>query len=215
MSIEQSVYTQQPAMSGSQLRELAGRRGLALRFLDPAGMPQGSDARQDEPLSDQSYVLIGWSADDDETADAVDGALQGGNKSEIERLGTAGKLGWCSIDCGEFDAAEYEEVLRDGFEQDASGHKEPMPAETLERMQSARTVYSLRCGTRPRQCGDLLGKVADLIRDATDGFDDQYAEPALRSNVGSARDIRTGGSIRRPYFGTDRISPSVAQALPK
>jgi len=173
MSIERSVYTRQPAMRGSQLTELAIRQGLALRFLDPAGAPLGPDARLDETLCGRSYVLIGWPAADAETTEAVDKALREGGKPEIDRLGTAGKLGWCSIDCGGFDAAEYEELLREGFGHDAGGYEEPVPAEVLDRMRTARTVYSFRCGTRPRQCGDLLGDVADLVRDATDGFGDE------------------------------------------
>jgi hypothetical protein len=169
MSVEASVYTQRPAMSGTQLRELAGRQGLELRFLDLAGMPLGPTDRLDEPLSGQGYVLIGWTAGDAGTTDAVEQALREGDKTAIDRLGAAGMLGWCQIGCGEFDFGEYEESLKEGREED----EERVPAEVLERMRGARTEYSFRCGTRPRQCSDLLGKVADLIRRETDGFSDE------------------------------------------
>jgi hypothetical protein len=45
--------------------------------------------------------------------------------------------------------------------------------EFLERIRGVKTVYSLRCGTRPRQCSDLLGKLAKLLRQATDGYFDE------------------------------------------
>jgi hypothetical protein len=40
-------------------------------------------------------------------------------------------------------------------------------------MRGVKTVDSLRCGTRPRQCSDLLGKLAELLRQATDGYLDE------------------------------------------
>jgi hypothetical protein len=73
--------------------------------------------------------------------------------------------------CGEFDYGEYEESMKEGREEDED--EEPVPAEVLERMRGARTKYSFRCGTRPRLCSDLLGKVADLIHRETDGFGDE------------------------------------------
>jgi hypothetical protein len=173
MSVELSVYTRQPAMSGLQLRELAGHQGLALRFLDLAGMPLGPDVRLDEPMYNQGYVLIGWPAADTETNEAVEKALREGDKPAVDRLGMAGKLGWCSIHCGEFDFAEYEASLRADLEEDEAEDREPFLAEILERMRWAKTEYAFRCGTRPRQCSDLLGKVSDLIRDATNGFADE------------------------------------------
>jgi hypothetical protein len=173
MSVELSVYTRQPAMSGLQLRELAGRHGLSLRFMDVTGMPLAPDVRLDEPMYGQGYVLIGWPAVDTETNEAVEKALREGDKPEVDRLGMAGKLGWCSLYCGEFDFAEYEASFREGLEEDDEEDQDPVPAEILERMRWARTEYAFRCGTRPRQCSDLLEKVADLLRDATDGFGDE------------------------------------------
>src|SRR4051812_3403544 len=90
MSVEASVDTQRPAMSGTQLRELAGCQGLELRFLDLAGMPLGPTDRLDEPLSGQGYVLIGWPAGDAGTTGAVEQALREGDKTAIDRLGAAG-----------------------------------------------------------------------------------------------------------------------------
>jgi hypothetical protein len=173
MSVETSVYTRQPAMSGSQLRELAGRQGLELRFLEFAGTPLEPDVRLDEPMYSQDYVLIGWPADDAETTEGVEGALKEGAKPEVDRLGMSGKLGWCSIHCREFDFAEYEASLREDLDYEDEEDKEPVPAELLERMRWVKTQYSFRSGTRPKQCADLLGKVAELIRDATDGFVDE------------------------------------------
>jgi hypothetical protein len=132
MSVEMSVYTQQPAMSGSQLRELAGRRGLELRFLDLAGKPLGTTERLDVPLSGRDYVLIGWPAEHAETTAAVEQALGEGDKAAIDRLGMAGKLGWCQIGCGEFDFEGYQAALKEGLEEDED--EEPVPAEVLERM---------------------------------------------------------------------------------
>jgi hypothetical protein len=169
MSVEMSVYTQQTAMSGLQLRELAGRRGLELRLLDLAGKPLGTTERLDVPLSGRDYVLIDWPAEHAETTAAVEQALGEGDKSAIDRLGMSGKLGWCQMGCGDFDFEEYEAALKEGLEED----EELVPAEVLERMRQARTEYSFRCGTRPRQCAALLERVASMIREATDGFDDE------------------------------------------
>jgi hypothetical protein len=171
MSVERSVFTRQPAMSGSQLREVAGSQGLAIRFLDLAGMPLGPNVRLDEPMNGQGYVLIGWAAADAESTELVERALRDGDKSAVDRLGVEGKLGWCSIYCGEFDYADYEASLMEGLEEVED--EEPAPVDDLERMSSVRTEYSFRCGTTPRHCSDLLEKVADLVRDATDGFGDE------------------------------------------
>lgn len=171
MSVERSVYTRQPAMSGSQLQDVAGRQGLAIRFLDVNGMPLEPGARLDEPMNGQGYVLIGWSAADAGTSELVESALRDGDKPAIDRLGMEGKLGWCSIYCGEFDYADYEASLTEGM--DELEDEEPIPTDDLERMMLVRTEYSFRCGTRPRHCSDLLGKVADVVQDETGGFGDE------------------------------------------
>jgi hypothetical protein len=174
MSVEESVYTRQPAMSASQLRDLAKRQGLELRFLDLDGKPLDPTARLDEPMYRQGYVLIGWPAPDAQTTESVERALLERDKPELDRLGLAGKFGWCSIGCAEFDFAEFEALLtRDLEDEDDDEDQEPLPDEVLERLRQARTKYSFRCATRPRQCGELLGKVAELIREATDGFGDE------------------------------------------
>src|SRR4051812_4759206 len=117
MSVERSVYTRQPAMSASQLREVAGRRGLAIRFLDLGGMPLEPSVRLDEPMNGQGYVLIGWAAEDAGTTELVERALRDGDKPAIDRLGMEGKLGWCSFYCGEFDYADYEASLTEGLDE--------------------------------------------------------------------------------------------------
>lgn len=171
MSVESSVYTRQPALSPTKLRELGEGRGLAIRFLDIDGKPLGVDANAqlDEPMDGAGYVLIGWPAADAETTGAVERALRAGDKPAIDRLGMAGTLGWCSVFCGAFDLAEYEDCLMSDWEDDEEG---PPPAELLERMKPIRTEYAFRCGTRPAHCGDFLGKIADLVRDATGGIAD-------------------------------------------
>jgi hypothetical protein len=173
MSVEQSVFTRQPAMSASHLREIASRQGLELRYLDLDGMPMEQTAALNEPMIGQGYVLVGWPAAAAETTEAVERAIVDRDKPELDRLGMAAKFGWCSIQCREFDFEEYEALLNADIDEDDDEDGEPVPVEVLERMSQAKTVYSFRCGTRPRQCGDLLGRVVELVRAATDGFDDE------------------------------------------
>ncbi len=167
MSVETSVYTQQPALSGTQLRELASRQGLELRFLGLDGMPLGPDERLDESLYGRGFVIIGWAAEDAETTEAVERSLQKADKPALDRLGMAEKLGWCSFSCGTFNFADYQ---RDS---EVDEDEEPVPAEVLERMRQVRTEFRFRCGTLPRQCGTLLEQVSAMIREATDGFSDE------------------------------------------
>jgi hypothetical protein len=173
MSVEISVYTQQPAISALHLRELAERQGLALRFLDPTGMPLKPDVRLDEPMYGQGYVLIGWPAADTETTKVVEKALMGRDKPEVDKLGLARTLGWCSIGCAKFDLAKYEAALREDLEYEDDDDEETVPDDTLERMRPVKTKYHFRCGLRPNQCAELLQKVAEFIRDASDGFIDE------------------------------------------
>ncbi len=173
MSVDTSILTQQPAMSGTQLKELAGSKGLALRFMDEGGKPLDPDLRLDEPLYGQGYVLIGWPAADAETSAAVEQAMSTRDKPELDRLGMAGKFGWCSLACREFDFAQYEATLRADFEEFEDEDAEPVSEEALERLKPVKTQYSLSCGLRPKQCSQLLAIVAKVIQDATDGFVDE------------------------------------------
>ena len=165
MSIEPSVYTRRRALTGAELRQLAKRERLELRFLDaPARVPAD---QPDHPLEGHDYVLIGWPAAHTGTTARVDQALRQRDKAAIDRLGRAAKLAWFEFRCHQFDYGkywgEYPPGEREAFE--AS-----VPAGDLGRMKRAKTRYVFRCGTGPRQNGRLLGKVARLIRDATDGF---------------------------------------------
>jgi hypothetical protein len=170
MSIEVSVYTEQPAMSGLDLQALARRQGFELRFLDLAGMPLAEGVSLERPLYGQGYVLIAWPGGDVETTANVEQALQRRDKTAIDELGKAGALGWFSISCAEFEFARYEALMQEDAEDE---DEEVISDEVLQRMKRARTTYFFRCGTRPAQCGQWLGRVASVVREATDGFDDE------------------------------------------
>lgn len=169
MSIESTIYTQQPALSVAQMTEIGHRGGLELRAYDPEDAAFSAAGDADAPLYERGYVLIGWPRSDPETTAAVDGAMQRGEKAAVDQLGRAGKLGWLDLSCERFD---YEETWEDCPEE-REDFEESFPPEDLDSIRRAKTRYFLRCGTRPPQNGKLLGEVAELIRDATEGFLDE------------------------------------------
>ena len=167
MSIESTVYTSQPAMSLSQLIESARGADFELRAFAPHHHSTLQPAGDVEaPLYDAGYVVVGWPRQHAETTMAVDEAMERRDKAVIDRLAVEGKLAWFDLTCTRFDYEKAWEGLaeeRDEVEESYSPHE-------LEELRRAQTKYFLRCGTRPAQNGNLLGKVAELIVSTTGGF---------------------------------------------
>lgn len=168
MAVETSVYSEQGAITASQLRRHAARKGLELRFLDAdSGLPPESAEVCEASMSGQNYIVIGWPAEDYNTTVAVDESHHRRDRATIDALVTAGKLSWFEIYTHDFDyEASWEGIDPDERE----GVEAETPAEAMERLRNARTQYYFHCGIRPPQNGKLLWRVAEILRDAIDGF---------------------------------------------
>lgn len=167
MSLESTVYSLQPAISFLQLVSCARDAGIELRAIEPEDSALLRPIRSAEaPLYNTWHIVIGWPRQDAETTVLVDDAMGRGEKSVVDRLGMAGKLGWFELSCECFD---YERSW-DGLADERDEVEASYSPEELERMRRAETRYFFRCGLRPKQGGSLLCQVAELVADLTDGF---------------------------------------------
>lgn len=167
MSVETSLYSPRAPISAKRLSEIARQAQIELRFLDSEGMPLQSSERIKRPLTRNGFIVIGWDASDEQTTAAVDRSLAARDKQPIDDLGLSGELGWFELSGGKFD---YDRSWK-RFADERSDFEESIAADVLAKMRAARAMYFFRCGLRPAHCGTLLGRVADIIRNATDAVD--------------------------------------------
>jgi hypothetical protein len=163
MSVETSVYTSEAPLAAADIVALAGKKKLELRFVIPFKC-LGLDQRSlEEPLRKEDLMVYCWPAADRSTTRVLDNALAEGDQALI--LVVQDKFGWFDFRCEKYDYGKSWKRYpgeRRAFEASVS-------RATLDAMRLAKVRYFFRCGLRPDRNAKYLGKIARLVRDATNG----------------------------------------------
>ena len=137
-------------------------RGTLVRLLNDEGEPFASPPAG--PLHGR-FVVIGWPKADAETTHATETAIAARNKPALDLLGQSNKLGWCELGVRSFEYDAYWARFPDELDE----YEESIEADTLSAIKASRTLYSLRSGLRPIQCGKLVDLLAATLQRATNG----------------------------------------------
>jgi hypothetical protein len=164
MSVEISVYTTEKPLSGAELMALAANRGLELRLVVPIRCVTPSTEELAKPLKKQDLMVYCWPKSDTQTTAVLDKALHTGDQSLI--LSVQNQMGWFNFHCEKYDYAKFWGRYPD----EQKEFEDSVSTEVLRRMRASKVRYFFRCGLRPKQNTVYLGKIAELVRDATSGY---------------------------------------------
>lgn len=162
MSVEASVFTPAQPHSEPELRATLAECGTQIRLLDSQGTPLKPVSYG--PLAGR-FIVVGWPMFDAQTTSIVDAAIATMDKSAIDQLGQAGKLGWCELVVGQFD---YEEQWKK-YPDEREEYEESIAPDKLVAIKVCRTRYTLRSGLRPSQCANLVGQLRKALKQVTNG----------------------------------------------
>jgi hypothetical protein len=175
-----AVYTSKPSLKGGTLIELAGERGVQIRFMALGGYTLGEGDLAEirgKALAVARrgvYLLIGAFEENAAALAEFDAAVANVDRKKVAALLNEGKLPWSELYVSRFN---YEKTVK-SKPADKPGIDGSVPKGDLPALKAAKTRYIIYNQARRKEGGNLMKWLAECFAGAGNGVIANYKRPA-------------------------------------